>query len=78
MTLIGWNYPEDGSLQKMIEEAKLHPITCLNSLSQEEKKTLVTHGVVLCSNIKKSPEVLRQLLGEGFDTTAVLTEINEL
>ena len=78
MTLIGWNYPEDGSLQMMIEEERLHPITCLTTLSREHKNTLLTHGVVLCSNIKKNPDVLRQLLGEEFNTTAVLTEINEL
>lgn len=78
MTLIGWNYPEKGSLQNMIEEAGLHPITCLTSLTDTEKKTLLVGGIVLCSNIKKNPEVLRQLLGHDFDSEAVLNEINEL
>ncbi len=78
MTLIGWNYPEKGSLQDMIEEEGLHPITCLTALSDSEKKILLTSGVVLCSNIKKSPEVLRQLLGSNFNQEAVISEINEL
>ncbi len=78
MTLIGWNYPEKGSLQDMIEEENLHPITCLTTLSPAEKKTLLNGQVVLCSNIKKNPTVLQQLLGQNFDTDAVLTEINEL
>ncbi len=78
MTLIGWNYPEKGNLQDMIESEKLHPVTCLTTLSSAEKQKLVTAGVVLCSGVKRNPEVLRQLLGQSFDATAVLTEINEL
>lgn len=78
MTLIGWNYPERGNLQDMIEEEKLHPITCLTTLNRQEKKTLLTNGIVLCSNVKKNPEVLGKLLGTDFDTHATLTEINEL
>jgi hypothetical protein len=78
MTLIGWNYPEEGSLQEMIEESKLHPVTCLTSLKDAEKKALLAAGVVLCSNIKAKPAVLTELLGQGFDTTKVLAEINEL
>jgi hypothetical protein len=78
MTLIGWNYPEKGSLQDMIEEEGLHPITCLTTLSDDEKKTLLTGGVVLCSNIKKDPTVLQKLLGKSFDESEVINEINEL
>jgi len=78
MTLIGWNYPEHGNLQDMIEEEKLHPITCLTTLNHQEKKVLLTNGIVLCSNIKKNPEVLEKLLGKEFNTNATLTEINEL
>jgi len=78
MTLIGWNYPEEGNLQDMIEEERLHPVTCLTTLSSDEKKKLLASGIVLCSNIRNKPEVLRQLLGQDFDADAVLTEINEL
>jgi hypothetical protein len=78
MTLIGWNYPEKGNLQDMIEEERLHPVTCLTTLTDTEKKVLLTNGVVLCSKIKENPEVLRRLLGNKINDTAVLTEINEL
>ncbi len=78
MTLIGWNYPEKGNLQDMIEEEGLHPITCLNTLSAGEKKALLIGGLVLCSNIRKNPEALQELLGKNFDSTLVINEINEL
>ena len=78
MTLVGWNYPEKGNLQDMIEGERLHPVTCLTTLSSEEKKVLLTNGIVLCSKIRENPEVLRRLLGQNLNETAVLTEINEL
>ncbi len=78
MTLIGWNYPEHGSLQDMIESERLHPLTCLTTLSDTEKKKLLESGVVLCSNIKSDPEVLKRLLGQEFIIEPVLNEINEL
>src|SRR3989338_9272783 len=78
LTMIGWNYPEEGNLQDMIESESLHPITCLNSLSKANKKILLGAGVVLCSNIKDNPEFLSKFLGTTFDSRPVINEINEL
>lgn len=77
MMLIGWNYPEEGSLHDMIEGEGLHPVTCLDSLSSQEKKVLLAGGVVLCSSIKNKPSIL-SMLGPSFDAEPVLKEINEL
>ncbi len=78
LTMIGWNYPEKGNLQDMIEEEGIHPITCLVSLSDAEKKTLISGGVVLCSMIKKDPKILNKFLGESFEIKSIINEINEL
>lgn len=78
MTLIGWNYPGRGNLQDMIEEAKAHPVTCLTSLTEEEKRALLATGIVLCSQIKREPEILLRALGGHVDTARVLAEIKEL
>jgi|SRR3989344_1293519 len=78
LTMIGWNYPEKGNLQDMIEEEALHPVTCLVSLSATDKKTLLNNKVVLCSDIKESPELLTKFLGNTFDVKPVVNEINEL
>lgn len=78
MTLVGWNYPEKGNLQDMIEEEGLHPVTCLTSLSDGEKKLLLTAGVVLCSTIKEKPELITQILGHNYNAELVINEINEL
>ncbi|MDP3875190.1 MAG: restriction endonuclease [bacterium] len=78
LTMIGWNYPEKGGLQDMIEDEALHPITCLVSLLATDKKTLLGEKIVLCSDIKKNPKLLNEFLGRSFDIKPVIDEINEL
>src|SRR3989344_2681686 len=78
LVMIGWNYPEKGNLQQLIEEEGLHPVTCLATLSSTDKKILLVNRIVLCSDIKKNPEVLNKFLGKDFDTSRVINEINEL
>jgi len=78
LTMIGWNYPDTGNLQDMIESERLHPITCLTSLSAEEKKTLLENNVVLCSNVLTDPSILNKVLGKSFHAERVLEEIKEL
>ena len=60
MKLVGWNYPEDGSLQDLIEEARLHPITCLTSINPSDEKLLMAAGIVLCKQAKDNPDVVLQ------------------
>lgn len=56
--LIGWNYPRVGNLHDMIEDASLHPVTCLTTLSGLEKKNLMEQGVVLCKSMREGDEPL--------------------
>ncbi|MFH0804444.1 MAG: ATP cone domain-containing protein [Candidatus Zambryskibacteria bacterium] len=60
MKLVGWNYPERGNLQDLIEEAHLHPITCLNSSTPSDEKLLMEVGIVLCKQAKDNPDILKQ------------------
>lgn len=60
MKLVGWNYPEVGNLQDLIEEARLHPITCLNSTTPSDERLLMESGIVLCKQARDNPDILRQ------------------
>ncbi len=44
---IGWRYPEDGGLERMIEEKHLFPVTVLIGIRQELLKKLLENGIVL-------------------------------
>lgn len=59
LTLIGWDYPRTRGLMQMIEEAKVHPLTCLTSLSEGEKRRLLENKIVLCKSVQV-PEILRE------------------
>jgi hypothetical protein len=60
MKLIGWNYPAKGNLQDLIEEAHLHPITCLESITPSDEKLLMQAGIVLCKQAKENIDIVKQ------------------
>lgn len=51
LTLLGWDYPHGRGLQAMIEEARVHPLTCLTTLSESEKHRFLEKKVVLCKSV---------------------------
>lgn len=54
--IVGWNYPREGNLHDLIEDAGVHPITSLSSLSGAERGRLLEQGVVLCRDVlRKEP-----------------------
>lgn len=52
LKMMSFNYPEKGNLADFIEDSGLHPLTCLTTLSQSEKSSLLAKGKVLCSDVK--------------------------
>ena len=61
MKAIGWNYPAQGSLQDLIEQAGLHPLTCLTTLSGSNKRVLLDKGLVLCKDVAKNKKALQAI-----------------
>jgi hypothetical protein len=59
--MVGWNYPKRGNLQDIIEELRLHPFTCLTTISNVQKKMLLAKGIVLCRDILDHPNVLKEI-----------------
>lgn len=51
LTLLGWDYPRGRGLQTLIEEARVHPLTCLTTLSESEKRRFLEKKVVLCKSV---------------------------
>ncbi|MFA6338865.1 MAG: ATP cone domain-containing protein [Candidatus Paceibacterota bacterium] len=76
--LIGWSYPKEGNLQNLIEECGLHPLTCLTTLSFNEKRTLLEKGIVICKTLENNHEILRDLRLDDERIKEVLEEIKVL
>lgn len=51
MKIISWGYPDTGNLQELVEKEKLHPVTCLNSISNHHKKILLDNNIVLAKDL---------------------------
>lgn len=76
MKLVGWNYPEKGNLQDLIEETHLHPITCLNSSTPSDERLLMQAGIVLCKQAKDNPDILKQAGLSDEKIARMIKEIN--
>lgn len=46
LKLTSWDWPPEESLRLLIEKSGLHPVTALESLSQNEKRRLLAKGIV--------------------------------
>ncbi|MHB1316417.1 MAG: ATP cone domain-containing protein [Minisyncoccota bacterium] len=78
LIMIGWNYPPRGNLHDLVLEARLHPVTCLTSLTGREKKFLLQQGLVLCTSIIENPGILPLMGLSPIKTKNVMEEINLL
>ena len=74
MGLLSWNYPKGHSLRERIDRSGLYPITCLSSLSEQEKQALLNKNIVLCQNICERPSELNELKLPTAKNNAVLEE----
>lgn len=69
-----WDYPEGASLQKMIENTGLHPITCISDLSNTEKNKLLKQGIVLCKELCEDQSLLSEI---GIPSDRIISIIEE-
>ncbi len=75
MRVISWSYPTPGSLRDLIEEAGLHPITILTSLSQSQKITLLQNHVIMCKDIQRNHSLLDILFLSDSQKQNVFSEV---
>ena len=61
LAMTGWNSPKGRTLQDLIQSTQTHPITCLASLSTDQKHRLLEEGVVLCRDILGDGTVLQKI-----------------
>src|SRR3989339_817933 len=62
LKMLAWSYPKTGSLQNLIEESNLYPVTSLSLLSADQKQKLLSQDIVLCHDILNKKDEVAQLL----------------
>lgn len=76
MKILSWSYPEIGSLRDMIEEARLHPITSLTTLSHTNQQYLLNAHIIMCKDIATNPSVIDILSLTKDERKNVIDEVN--
>lgn len=61
LNLLSWNYPEESSIKRRVDNAGLYPLTCLTTVSKAEKDTLLKLGCILVKDIVDDPSQLDSL-----------------
>lgn len=78
LIMVGWDYPDTGSLKERIDLAGVHPITCLTTLTKKEKQDLLSREVVLCKQIAEKSDQLTYLGISSRRQKKILREAEEL
>lgn len=74
LELLSWDFPEGNGLRERVDRAGLHPITCLTSLSANEKRRLLERGIVLCRELAGKAQIL---LETGISQTKIEAVLEE-
>lgn len=61
INLLGWAYPEKGSIAQIIDSLGVHPITSLTCITKAQKKKLLSQGILLCRNLLERPDIIKRL-----------------
>ena len=51
MDIIGWHYPKKESLENLIEQKKLYPITCFPFLKKQTRNQLIANNIILAKDL---------------------------
>lgn len=62
LKLLGWDFPAKYGLRDLIDQYGLHPLTCLTTLSRQEKQQLLAKQIVLCSELMIHELLLESLV----------------
>lgn len=62
LKMLAWSYPKTRSLQNLIEEGRLYPVTSLSLLSADQKQKLLSQDMVLCRDILDKRDTVAGLL----------------
>jgi len=58
LKLLSWDFPKRNGIKDLVERLYLHPVTCLSSLEQSEKRQLLEHNIIFCKQICENKGIL--------------------
>ena len=78
MQMLGWDYPHNKSLSNLIDKSGLYPITCLTTLTKNEKDSILAQGFILCKELLHNESLFHNLGISHIRISNILLEIKSL
>lgn len=78
INLLSWDYPRENNLKIRVDNMAQYPVTCLTSLSKDEKEKLLKGGFILVKDIVRHPNCLQQLSIDKITIEKIIEEAEEL
>ncbi len=78
INLLAWDYPTESSIKVRVDNKGLYPVTCLTSLSEVEKNSLLKNNCILVSDLLGNPSFLNALQINPEKIDQILKEAREL
>ena len=61
LRLISWDYPKNGNLPQLIDQAGFHPVTTMKTITKKEKQALLEKDIILCRQLIANKQILKNL-----------------
>jgi hypothetical protein len=78
LMMTGWNHPKGNTLEDLIQKARVHPVTCLTTLTPQHKRELLDRGAVLCKDVLSRTDLLKSMGVSQKGINEILEEGNAL
>jgi len=76
--LISWDYPDNLNIKQLVDDYKFYPVTCLTTLTFEERTILLEKNCILIKDIVQNPVLLDHFKFEEERQNIILEEANDL
>lgn len=78
LQLLSWDYPPENSLKKRIDEQHIYPVTCLTTLTANEKDKLLVQNIITVNELIHQYDWLRKIGLSSNRIKNALHEANQL
>ncbi len=78
LKMLSWDYPPQNGLREIIDRLKIYPITCLTTLTLNEKEQLLAVNIITVKDLLAEKNWLNNLELSKIRIQRVLTEANQL
>lgn len=78
LKMLSWDYPPQNSLREIIDRLKIYPITCLTTLTLNEKAQLLSVNIITVKDLLAEKNWLESLELSKMRIKRVITEANQL